>query len=230
MQEAAGRADGYLRAPDYSEFGHGLSIGEFTLLSRFPIKESSLLPASEPSRNAPAARFVVDWNGRQISVYAVHLMTPRGVLASYMRGAFIWGIIGIPGTPWAAKRRHYQSFWDLQFADVETILRTVKSDTNPCLAAGDFNAPSPGQIHSMMTNQFADAHTAAGHGFGFTVPGRTHNPLSLGGPWMRIDYAFYDRQWKAVECVTEKDRASQHRAVMAKLRFLPGIPARSTGG
>jgi hypothetical protein len=41
---------------------------------------------------------------------------------------------------------------------------------------------------------------------------------------------FFDRQWKAVECVTEKNRTSQHRAVMAKLSFLPGIPAQPAGG
>jgi endonuclease/exonuclease/phosphatase (EEP) superfamily protein YafD len=221
MQEAAGRADGYLRSPGYAEFVHGRSIGEFTLLSRYPVEESSLLSGSEPSRNAPAARFVIDWNGRRISIYAVHLMTPRGVLGSYMRGAFLWGLIGLPGTPWAEKRRHYQSFWDTQFAEVETILSAVKADPNPCVVAGDFNAPSPGRIHSTVTKVLGDAHHAVGRGFGFTVPGTSHNPLSLGGPWMRIDYVFYDRKWEALECVTEKDRASQHRAVMARLRFQP---------
>ncbi len=220
FQDAAGRAEGFLRSTDYAEFGHAVSVGEFTLLSRFPISENSLLPTHGPSKGARSARFVIDWNGRPVSIYAVHLMTPRDVLSSYMRGAFLWGIIGVPGTRWAEKRRHYQSFWDGQMADVEAILTAVGGDSNPCIVAGDFNAPHTGYIHGMMTNELRDAHAEAGQGFGFTFPGVTRNPLSLGGPWMRIDYIFHDSQWEALECITEKERPSQHRAVMAKLRFI----------
>ena len=224
LQVAAGKAADYLRAPGYTEFGHALSIGEFTLLSRYPIEESSLLSAAAPIQDARAARFVINWNGRRVSVYSVHLMTPRFTLRSYMRGAFMWGVLGLPGTPWAEKRRYYQSFWDTQFADAEKILSAVQGDSNPCIVAGDFNAAHQGRIHSMVTRNLGDAHAAAGLGFGFTIPGTTHNPLSLGGPWLRIDYVFYDHRWKAVECVTENDRASKHRAVTARLRFLNKTP------
>lgn len=222
FQEAGGRAGGFLRSPDYAEFEYGVSIGEFTLLSRYPIKANSLIKEAGSDRPARVARFVIDWNGRSVSIYAVHLMTPRDVLRSYMRGAFLWGVLGVPGTPWAEKRRYYQSFWDGQIADAKAILDEVRSDSNTCIVAGDFNAPQTGYLHRMVTRELKDAHAAAGNGFGFTFPGVTRNPLSFGGPWMRIDYIFYDRQWEALECVTERDRPSQHRAVVAKLQLTSG--------
>jgi len=222
FQEAAGRAAGFLNSPDYAEFGHAADIGEFTLLSRYPIIDRSAVPAGANPLSAKAARFVIDWKGKPISVYAVHLMTPRDVLGFYMRGAFLWGVIGVPGTPWAAKRREYQTFWDQQIADARQILESVRTDVNPCILAGDFNAPHTGCIHGMLAAELGDAHAAAGRGLGFTFPGVTRNPLSLGGPWMRIDYIFYDRHWKAVDCVTEGKRPSQHRALMARMRFLDG--------
>jgi vancomycin resistance protein VanJ len=222
FQESAGRASGFLNSPDYVEFGHAADIGEFTLLSRYPIIDRTPVPVGANPSSVRAARFVIDWNGRSISVYAVHLMTPRDVLGFYMRGAFLWGVIGVPGTPGAAKRRHYQTFWDQQIADASQILAAVRADANPCILAGDFNAPHTGYIHGMLAAELGDAHAAAGHGLGFTFPGVTRNPLSLGGPWMRIDYIFYDRHWKAVDCVTEKKRPSQHRALMARMRLMDG--------
>ncbi len=218
FQDASGRAEGFLRSEDYAEFRHALSVGEFTLLSRFPILESNLVRDSDNS-TARAARFVIDWNGRAISVYAVHLNTPREVLSSYMRGAFLWGVLGLPGTPLAAKRLEYQKFWDHQIADAQRLISAAKEDANPTILAGDFNAPHTGYIHRQITQHFGDAHDSSGHGFGYTFPGATRNPLSLGGPWLRIDYIFYDHQWEAIDCITEEGRGSQHRAVAARLRL-----------
>ena len=220
FQDAPNRAETFLRSPDYSEFAHGGSVGEFTLLSRYPILEKVLLPEQAGPRAMRFARFVVDWQGRSISIYAVHLKTPREVLSSYARGAFLWGILGVPGTSGATKRRQYQVFWDEQMLDAERILTAAKNDPNPCVLAGDFNAPSLGRIHQRITSNMTDAHLAAGSGFGFSFPGVTRNPLSLGGPWMRIDYLFHDENWETIQCITEPDRPSQHRAVVAKLRFL----------
>ena len=219
FQDAANRAQGFLSSPDYAEFVHGRNVGEFTLLSRFPIMEAAMLPATKPERSPCAARFVIDWNGRAISVYAVHMWTPRDVLSFYVRGAFLWGVLGVPGTPGAAKREHYQTFWDGQIADAEAILAAIGDDPNPCLAGGDFNSPSTGYIHRMITKELGDAHLEAGRGLGFTFPGVTRNPLSLGGPWMRIDYIFHDRRWEALNSIAEKNRPSQHRATMATLRL-----------
>lgn len=217
MQDAANRLEGYLRSPEYAEFKHGASAGEHVILSKYPVKETLMLPPASLGRLARVARFVIEWQGRLVSIYSVHLMTPRDALKSHARGAFLWGVLALPGTPWAAKRKHYQEFWDGQIADVRAMIDKVRADPNPSVMAGDFNSPHLGYTHQMMTRELGDSHAEVGSGFGFTFPGDTRNPLSLRGPWLRIDYIFHDRRWQAVECITEHDRPSQHRAVVAKL-------------
>lgn len=220
FQDAPNRAETFLRAPEYSEFEHGASIGEFTLLSRFPILNKTLLPESYSVTSTRFAKFEINWQDHIVSIYGVHLKTPRDVLNSYSKGAFLWGILGLPGTPGAAKKKQYQVFWDQQIRDVEIILKAVRDDPHPCLMAGDFNAPCLGQIHKRLVSEMTDTHLAAGNGFGFSFPGVTHNPLSLGGPWLRIDYLFHDEHWESIQCITEPDRPSQHRAVVARLKYL----------
>lgn len=219
FQDSPNRAEIFLRTPDYAEFSHGGSVGEFTLLSRYPILEKTLLPLEAVPKQTRFARFVVDWQGHLISVYAVHLKSPREVLNSYSRGAFLWGLLGLPGTVGETKRKQYQVFWDEQIKDAERVLSAARHDPHPCILAGDFNAPSLGRIHRLITHEMTDTHQAAGDGFGFSFPGVTRNPLSFGGPWLRIDYIFHDPRWQTLQCITEPDRPSQHRAVVARLRL-----------
>lgn len=221
LQEAKGRADGYLASPDYKEFKHGVSLGEHTFLSRFPILEAVLLEASPHGNGARPARIIIDWQGTRVSVYSVHQMTPRQTLATYRRGAFLWGLLGVPGTPWAEKRRSHQDFWDRQITDACHLLTIVAADSLPAIVAGDFNAPACGYVYSLVASSLGDAHSEAGQGFGYTFPGTTSSIFSLGGPWMRIDYLFHNRRWRTVECITEPQRASQHRAVFARTMLLP---------
>lgn len=221
MQEAGSRASNFKRDPGYAEFPWIASAGEHTCLSRFPIAESTLVPAALESGSgvSRAARFVVDWEGEQVAVYSVHLHSPRDVLRSQSRGGFLLGVFGIPRTPLAEKRRSNQRFWDVQIADATQVLEVVRGDPLPVVVVGDFNAPHVGWISRQFQAHLQDAHQTAGSGFGFTFPGTTRNPLSLGGPWLRIDYIFADPAWEVLDATTEPDRASQHRAVAATLRL-----------
>jgi vancomycin resistance protein VanJ len=218
MQEASNRAAGYAKDPEYAEFTHTQSLGEHTLLSRYPILEAAMLSAL-PEQSPKAVRFVIDWNGRQVAVYSVHLQTPRSPLQHHSRGAFLYGIIGVPGSPWAESNKKLQSFWDGQIADAELILKAVQEDPLPAIVVGDFNSPHVGYIHRLIARDLGDAHDEVGQGFGWTFPGKTRNPLSAGGPWLRIDYVFYSRHWQALQCITEPDRPSQHRALTATLEL-----------
>jgi vancomycin resistance protein VanJ len=217
FQESALSERALARAAGYEDYTAFRSAGEHTLLSKFPILESSMLPPGQTPRRARAARFVVDWNGRRIAIYSVHLHTPRDILLGQWRSGLFYGLLGLPGTPWAERSAQYQVFWDDQLADAARILDAVRRETLPSLVVGDFNAPHTGRIRHLLTRELGDAHAEAGAGFGFTFPGKTRNPLSAGGPWLRIDYIFFTRAWTAMTCTTEAERASQHRAVAARL-------------
>lgn len=231
FQEAGSVSARYLADPDYAEFKHGRDTGEFACVSRFPVlsmdpvevetKSLTRTSATAPPRldkTIVAARVVIDFNGRQIVIYNVHLPSPRDTLRYYFRGAFIYGLIGIPGTPFSAKREANQEGWDIRSEMLKQLLERASKETNPVILAGDFNMPSPGWNHSLVTASYDDAHEKAGAGFGFTFPGLTHNPLSLGGPWMRIDYVFSAaKTWTPRTSIAEPDRPSQHRATAAEL-------------
>ncbi len=224
FQESSARASSYLSDPGYEEFSHGDSVGEFTLLSRFPVTPGRLLTwVGRPSGDAfsYAARFEVDWNGRQIAIYVVHLRSPREALLALRWGAFLRGI-PLPVKNWQERADLETAFWLDQMAMAEDLESQISADPLPCIIAGDFNAPHLGAIHRRLTRQLQDAHAEAGSGWGFTFPGETRNPLAFGGPWLRIDHVLVDSQWSPEVCWTEESRKSQHRAVAASIRWRQG--------
>ena len=119
----------------------------------------------------------------------------------------------------ATKRRQQDEYWDARLEQLEELRAAVAADPNPAVIAGDFNVPAGGYIYRRLRRDWGEAHHDVGSGFGYTFPGATRNPLSLGGPWMRLDHIFFDRRWRALESVTERDRPSQHRAVFAVLEL-----------
>lgn len=217
FQESSGRAASYLRDQGYAAFAHGQSLGEFTILSRFPITAANLVEVPVDDRAVKyACRFEMDWDGRRVAIYNVHFPSPRGALLSMRGGAFLYGL-PIPTERWRKRRQQVVTFWERHLALAEDLVRRLKAEPLPFVVGGDFNSPHFGRVHHRLRQVTTDAHHAAGDGFGFTFPGQTRNPLSLGGPWMRIDGVFVSPTWQVKGCWTEPDRPSQHRAVAAFL-------------
>ena len=220
FQESSARASSYLQDPGYAEMTHGQSVGEFTVLSRYPVAPGELLTLAGEAGGAPlpyAARFELDWHGRKVAVYAVHLPSPRGPLLAMRGGAFLYGL-PLPWEEWRKRGAAVGAFWRQHLRMAEVLGERLAQEALPCLVVGDFNAPDLGRVHRLLSRRLQDAHEEAGQGTGFTFPGATRNPLSLGGPWLRLDYIFCDRpSWQVEECWTEQDRPSQHRAVAARL-------------
>ncbi|WP_218032885.1 endonuclease/exonuclease/phosphatase family protein [Brevifollis gellanilyticus] len=224
LQDQVGKATYYKSTPEYSEFKDVNGAGEFVMLSRWPIVSVELLGIDRTQKGAlssgRAARFVVMAAGARIAIYNIHLQTPRGALESYKRGAFLYGIIGLPGTPWAEKRKSYQAFWDSQMTVAREIGERIRAETIPVLVCGDFNTPTFGPIYDEFAGQLQDAHLVKGSGVGYTFPGDTGNPLALFQPWLRLDQMFASSHWEIRRSEVIEAKA-QHLPVVADFHLLP---------
>jgi endonuclease/exonuclease/phosphatase (EEP) superfamily protein YafD len=222
LQDAPSRARRYLGAEGYREFSHADNLGEFTLVSRYPIVAKELIlrplvPVAEMMKYPLASRFEVNVNGTHIAIYSVHAFSPR----SYLSPLGILRTIGysfsrwVPGSGHSGEYDRIKSFWDAQIQSAEHLLQRMATDPLPSILAGDFNAPAIGLIYRKATAQMRDSHREAGVGCGFTLPGTSTNPLSLFGPWLRLDYIMASGQWHCLESAVEPSNPSQHRALAA---------------
>jgi vancomycin resistance protein VanJ len=228
LQDAAGRGAGYRKDPAYAEFREVAQTGEFVIMSRWPILSAEGIGARTTTgslaRGGPvAARFVVVAAGRRITLYSIHLPSPRDALESYKRGSFLWGVLGVPGTPWESKKRHYQAFWDEKVSLAREILERAEAEEGPLILAGDFNTPAFGPIYRMFAGSFTDAHTTTGSGLGFTFPGDTGNPFALFQPWLRLDQIHASQHWQVLNTAPQ-DAAAQHLPVFAELKLTKPAP------
>ncbi|MEI6351816.1 MAG: endonuclease/exonuclease/phosphatase family protein [Verrucomicrobiota bacterium] len=193
------------------------AVGEFVLISKFPITSATIVPESIWAKRTPAAAlFRVQWPVHPLSVYGVHIPTPRPDFALLRGHGFLVELLR--GRIWQ-RYAGYREAMRQRVSLAERLSKTIASDPNPVLVGGDFNMPGWGYIHSLFSSRLSDAFEASGSGFGLTFPGATYNPLSLFGPWLRIDYAFCNRWWVPLSCSVEPHRASQHRAVAATFSF-----------
>ncbi|WP_038165657.1 endonuclease/exonuclease/phosphatase family protein [Verrucomicrobium sp. BvORR106] len=224
LQDSGGRAQSYLEADGYKEFSHGSSSGEFLLLSKFPILNTQPIVFNHPAnkegkveRTELGARFELDWVGTRIAVYNMHFPTHRGMLLSERNGGFLSGVLGIPGTPFAQKRHNREAYWEITLQQIRQVSDQIGRETIPVILVGDLNNPPFGPFHRTLCQHLVDGHSEAGHGYGYTFPGQTNNPLALFRPWLRIDYALHSKgHWETLRHEAEPSRTSQHRALFAE--------------
>lgn len=194
--------------------------GEFAFVSRFPIQKSALLAAPIGDGRPVAARFEVLVHDRPLVFYSVHMPTPRRVLAHSMGGRRILGELA------GRSRRDplygsYGEWLALRIQLARTLRKVFADEQQPFIVGGDFNMPDHGCIYHLFAGGMQDAFKAAGRGWGLTFPGSTRNPVAGFGPWLRLDYFFAGRGWRAVECRPEPGGKSQHKAVLARFEPAP---------
>ena len=202
------------------------SRDQFTIVSKFPVKSAGLVPGMVPplyyDHQCAAVWFEIDYHGQSIMVYAVHMPTPRPFLYSLRGSGFISSAEHADGVFSAQTRGGYMAYWNIRFDLAQTLLTELDKEKRPCLLAGDFNMPDHGYLYHEIAGRLTDAFAAKGTGYGLTFPGATLNPLSLFGPWLRIDYQFADAHWQVDFCHVEPRKLAKHLAVVGGFELKPG--------
>jgi vancomycin resistance protein VanJ len=227
LQDARGRGARYRLDANYREFREFVDTGEFVMMSRWPVLASENLTMNGDNGSVVtlgAARFITVFAGKRVIIYNIHLPSPRDALEATGRGAFLLGVLGMPGTSLESKKLHYQAFWDGQMKKAAEILRRIRRETDPVIIAGDFNTPAIGPVYKLYADTFQDAHLQSGSGFGHTFPGDTRNPLALFQPWLRLDQMFASQDWQVLNCQPQPVK-SQHLPVFGIFKLHQKQPA-----
>jgi vancomycin resistance protein VanJ len=169
--------------------------GELAIASKYPILSSEVRLLCESGIRRPALGAVIDFNGHEVEVVTVHLMTSAhretvlhhtGTLGSYVEGT--------------GRVRSEQ---------VAGLIAWTRTIRRPLIIAGDFNTPPRGRFYRRLHREYKDAFAEAGLGLGHTF--RSNIPV------LRIDYVFLDNGVAPVRSYVPKVRASDHRPLVAEL-------------
>jgi endonuclease/exonuclease/phosphatase family metal-dependent hydrolase len=194
---------------------HVAEAGQFVFISKAPIESAQDLRWPLWRGNPVAAVFQVPWQGRDLAIYTVHFPTPRGDFAKLAGLGLLRELAGHN-----RRRSDNMSFSEAMTARAQLardFASVLAQERRPFIAMGDFNMPEDGYVHRVVSWGLLDCFAQAGRGSGFTFPWDTHNPLTLGRAWLRIDYIFAGPGWRSNGCFVEPERRSQHRAVVAVL-------------
>lgn len=204
---------------------HFAQQDEFVVAGRYPVVRSGLVERPWFRGGPVAAWFELDVEGEVLVVYVVHLPTPRPDFYLLRGNGFFKGLVRGGGVYSPRVRETYREMLSRRVAVAEELAAVLGAEVRPFLVVGDFNAPGPGYVRRIFATRWTDVFAAAGRGYGLTFPGVTRNPLSLFGPWLRLDYIFAGPGIRPVDCWVEPREPAQHRALVARLELPPATPA-----
>lgn len=185
--------------------GKSEDAGRQVMASRLPVRsyESGFLASEEP-RAAVYGRAVVDWGGREVVVYNVHLrpFNPDvGWSAERMLSPSVW----------AETPPRLRDFFAEQAVEAEALARRVEAETLPTIVAGDFNA-APDQWSRAVLERRLRGVT------GRWLPAATRPDDT---PVLNVDGILVSSEWGVADAEVGPPGLSDHRAVSARLGLVP---------
>jgi vancomycin resistance protein VanJ len=177
--------------------------GHMLLATRLPVLgvEKHVIPGAEEWREYLRCR--LELGGRAVTVYNLHLDTPREGLLQ-LRYERHRGIAGLE-----ANTR-------MRLARAAGMAALLRQEQEPLLVAGDFNAPQQSLIcRSLLDTGLRDAFSLAGWGYGYSYGQALR--VGLGHSYVRIDHILVNRDWSVGRCWTGGPDGSDHRPVIADL-------------
>lgn len=174
------------------------------IASRYPILDHRYVRFPDSNNNYLWADLAVD--GRTVRVFSVHLQT-SGIAAlrlrfrkDYNRDAPVDRVLGEVERNSRIRARQVREIRDI-----------IDSTRLPLILAGDFNDTPSSYTYRRMRGGLTDGFQSTGSGYGGT--------FRYVGGLLRIDYIFCNDDFRFVDYVTLNDDLSDHKAVVAELRF-----------
>ena len=203
LQETAEGYDQRL-APLYEVYAHEDHIeGSARVFSRNAILEREILIIEdEPGRSA--LRLLINHDGRELAVYAIHFTLPLNPRAQFDPDADI----GLEALLRYDERRRN--------AQIRRFLNIVRGETRPFIVAGDFNMSDASLIYDELAALMGDAWRAAGVGAGRTWPVAEAIGLPrVIHPVLRIDYIWHSAALRPTTAAVGDRIGSDHLPVSA---------------
>lgn len=200
FQEVDSRLQSALRKALPGTGWHTHFGGHLGIASRYPIRAAEMKDRRVlKGWGGIAARYVLEAPFADLTVFALHLETPRdGVLAlMHQRTGGI---------------DEMQRVTAKQEAEARIASEWAATSTPPVIVAGDFNMLDRNPIYRVYWGKFHNAFAKAGWGFGYT------KYTSWFGA--RIDHILYDPSWRVAEAWTGPDVGGDHRPLTAVLFYM----------
>ena len=199
MQDSAGSVDNVLsrlKRPGW----YVAQLTQYTVLSRFPISDVTgkwMLPGM---RHA-CLRGIVKVGARKITLFDVHLMTPRYALGTLRNSG-------------AEGAEEVQQNAKLRLQEAAGLAEHLQPIQGPIIVAGDFNAPVQSLVcRTVMDRGLKDAHSESGWGYGYSYGQSTR----IRRPFVRIDHILVSPDIAIVSCREGGPRGSDHSPIIADL-------------
>jgi vancomycin resistance protein VanJ len=182
------------------------------LFSRYPFKTVDTVRLTNGYEPRRMIRAVIEFEGRDISLYAVHLPVPvsddSGIdVTDTSRSRFA----GLFITRYDETTRNRQ---------IANLLSIIQDDPNPVIAAGDFNtnstSPAYGRIAAVLKDTYAEAGYGLGHTWGYAPVLRL--PAFI-PPVLRVDYIWHSDDLMALSHEVAPGLGSDHLPIVATLAW-----------
>jgi endonuclease/exonuclease/phosphatase (EEP) superfamily protein YafD len=178
---------------------HARREGQLYVASRYPITDVELFRHPSITQAAVAARYELQTPIGALQLLNLHLTTPREGLASVLARD-------------RAGPERIESNAQARWRESAAVRTWADQVVGPILVVGDFNLPMESLIYREFWNDYTDAFSTAGLGWGFTFRTR-HSGV-------RIDHILGSPGWRCRRCWVGPDVGSLHRPVIADMEWV----------
>lgn len=196
----------------YQAFNHAPGTVTYTqqpILSRLPMREMhetlfQMGPNDESTSRV--MRTVFEWQGQEVVLYNLHLRTyGEAKLWHEEPDSLDERLV------WVRYLAQYREAILARAWASERIAAMIRQETRPVLVCGDFNSTVHNWEYRQIAATLQDVFREAGHGWWGTYHARL--------PLVRIDFVLADSAWQAVSAAVLPSRLSDHRPLVARLRW-----------